>query len=180
MNLKGILSKEGSLKRLHTVISFIWHFEKGKNSSDEDHSRFCQALRVGGGCDCKGQCERFLSVLMELLNILIVVMITQKSSNLNKKKMIEKNEQRLKNMWNNTKRFYIYVIRDPEAKEKKYWGKKIFFKEILNNSKFGKKTYIQEPQVVPERINTKKSMPKHIIIKLKNKRKRNYLEIGEK
>ena len=75
----------------------------------------------------------------------------------------------LRDLWNNIKHTNIQVIGIPEE-EKKIGYEKIFEEIIAENFPNMKKeivNQVQEAQRVPYRINTKRSTPRHILIKLK-------------
>lgn len=56
MNLKGtVLSKEASHKKVTQWDFSYLTFCKRQNLTDEDQSRFSQALSIRGGCDYKGR-----------------------------------------------------------------------------------------------------------------------------
>lgn len=75
----------------------------------------------GMGCDHIGIIRR-ISVLLELFSNLVVVVSTQKPSNLNNTEGKDwgkkKEDQSLRDTWDKARKFYIHVIRDPEAKKK--------------------------------------------------------------
>ena len=89
-------------------------------------------------------------------------------------------EDSLRDIWDNIKRTNIRIKGVPEEEERKNGTKKIFEdirienfpnmgKEIVNN--------VQEAQRVPYRINPRRNMPRHILIKLSNiKYKENILK----
>ena len=78
-------------------------------------------------------------------------------------------EDSLRDLWDNIKRTNIRIIRVPEEEEKKKGSEKIFEEIIVENFlNMGKEivTQVQEVQRVPYRINTRRNMPRHILIKL--------------
>ena len=86
-----------------------------------------------------------------------------------KKKRIKRNEDNLRDLWDNGKRPNIRIIGVPEEEDKKKGHEKIF-KEIIaeNFPQVGKEivTQVQETQRVPNRINPRQNTPRHILIKL--------------
>ena len=87
----------------------------------------------------------------------------------NKEKTMKRIEDSLRDLWDNTKRTNIRIIRVPEEEERKKGTEKIFEEIIVENfPNMGKErvSQIQEAQRVPYRINPKKNTPRHILIKL--------------
>ena len=83
----------------------------------------------------------------------IIIKITQ--SEHKKEKQILKNEDNLRNIWDNVKRPNIRIIGVPEEEDKKKDLEKILEIKVENVHIFGKDiiTYVQEIQRVPNRIN---------------------------
>ena len=85
-----------------------------------------------------------------------------------KEKRIKRNEDNLRDLWDNVKRPNIRVIGVPEEDKKK--GHEKILEEIIveNFSKIGKETatQVQETRRVPKRINLRQNTPRHILIKL--------------
>ena len=84
----------------------------------------------------------------------------------NKEKRIEDN---LRDLWENIKHTNILIIEVPEEEEKKKESEKIFEEIIIKNfPDMGKEivNQVQEAQRVPYRINPKRNMKRHILIKL--------------
>ena len=82
---------------------------------------------------------------------------------------MKRNEDRLRDLWDNIKRNNIHVIGVTEGEEKEKGQEKIFEEIIVQNSpNMGKEiaTQVQEVQRVPYRINPRKNTPRHIVIKL--------------
>ena len=82
---------------------------------------------------------------------------------------IEKNEESLRELWDNVKYTNIRIIGVPEGEEREKRTEKIP-KEIIaeNFPNMGKEplTQIQEAQRVPYKINPRRNTPRHILIKL--------------
>ena len=85
-----------------------------------------------------------------------------------KGKRMKRNEDNLRDFWDNVKCPNIRIIGVPEEDKKK--GHEKILEEIIveNFLKMGKEitTQFQETQRAPNRINPKKNTPRHILIKL--------------
>ena len=78
-------------------------------------------------------------------------------------------EDSLRDFWDNIKRTNIQTIGVPEEEEKKKGTEKIFEEIIVENFPNMRKkivNQVQEAQRVPYRINPRRNMPRHILIKL--------------
>ena len=88
--------------------------------------------------------------------------------NILKEKRIKRNEDNLRDLWDNVKHPNIQIIGVPEENKKK--GHEKLLEEIIaeNFPKIGKEiaTQVQETQSVPNRINPRQNTPRHILIKL--------------
>ena len=85
-----------------------------------------------------------------------------------KEKRIKRNEDNLRDFWDNVKHLKIRIIGVPEE-DKKTDREKILGEIIVENfPKIGKEiiTQVQETQRVPKRRNPRRSTPRHKIIKL--------------
>ena len=86
----------------------------------------------------------------------------------NKEKRMKRIEDSLRDLWNNNKRTNIRIIRLQEEEKKK--GTEKIFEEIIvkNFTIMGKGivNQVKEVQRVPYRINPRRNMPRHILIKL--------------
>ena len=86
----------------------------------------------------------------------------------NKEKRMKRNEDSLRDLWDNIKRNNIHIIEVPEEEREKEHEK--IFEEIIveNFPKMGKQivTQVQEVQRVPYRINPMRNTLRHIVIKL--------------
>src|SRR5574337_967947 len=86
-----------------------------------------------------------------------------------KEKRIKRNEDNLRDLQDNIKRYNIRIIGVPEEEDKKKDHEKILEEIIVENfPKMGKEiiTQVQETQRVPNRINLRRNTPRHILIKL--------------
>ena len=82
-----------------------------------------------------------------------------------KKKKIKRNEDNLRDLWDNVKCPNIQIIGVPEEEDKQKGHEKIIEEIIVENfPKTGKEiaTQVQETQRVPNRINPRQKTPKHI------------------
>ena len=78
-------------------------------------------------------------------------------------------EDNLRDFWDNTKCTNIRIIGVPEEEEKKKGTEKVSEEIIVENfPNMGKEivTQVQEAQRVPYRINPRRNIPRHILIKL--------------
>ena len=87
----------------------------------------------------------------------------------NKEKRMKRIEESLRDLWDNIKCTNIRIIGVPEEEEKKKGTEKISEEIIVENfPNMGKEivNQVQEVQRVPYRINPRRNMPRHILIKL--------------
>ena len=87
----------------------------------------------------------------------------------NKEKRMKRNEDSLRDLWDNIKCNNIHIIGVPEGEEREKGPQKIFEEIILENfPDMGKEiaTQVQEVQRVPYRVNPRRNMTRHIVIKL--------------
>ena len=84
-----------------------------------------------------------------------------------KEKRIKRNEDNLRDLWDNVKCPNIRIIRVPEE-DKKKGHEKILEIIVENFPKMGKEivTQVQETQRIPNRINPRQNTTRHILIKL--------------
>ena len=95
----------------------------------------------------------------------------QKTANQNNKKKKEstKNEDSVSNLWDNFKHSYIHITEVPEGEEKEQEIGNIFEKIVKANfPNLGKEIdmKVQETQRVPNKVDPKRTTPRHIIIKM--------------
>ena len=96
-----------------------------------------------------------------------MVEITSKEQN--KVKRMKRTEDSLRDLWDNIKHTNIQIIGVPEEEEKKKGYEKIFEKIIVDNFPNIENDIVnkvQETQRLPYRINPRRNMPRHILIKL--------------
>ena len=87
----------------------------------------------------------------------------------NKEKRMKRNEDSLRDLWDNIKRNNIRMIGVPEGEEREKGPEKIFEEIIVENfPNMGKEiaTQVQEAQRFPGRRNPRRNTPRHIVIKL--------------
>ena len=87
----------------------------------------------------------------------------------NKEKRMKRIEDSLRDFWDNVKRNNVRIIGVPEEEEEKKGTEKLFEEIIVENlPSMGKEivNQVQEAQRVPYRINPRRNMPRHILIKL--------------
>ena len=87
----------------------------------------------------------------------------------NKEKRMKRNEDRLRDLWDNIKCTNIRIIGVPEGEEREKGPKKIFEEIMIENyPNMGKEiaTQVEEAHRVPGSINPKRNRPRHIVIKL--------------
>ena len=82
---------------------------------------------------------------------------------------MKRNEDSLRDFWDNIKCNNIHIIGVPEGEEREKGLKKISEETIVKNfPNMGKgiSTQVQEAQRVPYRINPRRNTPRHIVIKM--------------
>ena len=82
---------------------------------------------------------------------------------------MKRNEDSLRDLWDNIKHNNIRIIGAPEGEERKKGPEKIFEEIIVKNFPNMRKeiaTQVQEAQRVPYMINPRRNTPRQIIIKL--------------
>ena len=87
----------------------------------------------------------------------------------NKEKRMKRNEDSLRDLWDNIKHKNIRITGVPEGEEREKEPKKICEEIIVENfPNMGNEiaTQIQETHRVPGRINPRRNMSRHIVIKL--------------
>ena len=95
-------------------------------------------------------------------------MVEFTASEQNKEKRMKRNEDSLRDLWDNIECNNIRIIGVPEGEEREKGPEKIFEEITVENfPNMGKEiaTQVQEAQRVPYRINTRRNMLRHIVIK---------------
>ena len=106
-------------------------------------------------------------------------MVEFTASEQNKEKRMQRNEDSLRDLWDNIIHTNIHIIGVPEGEEREKVPEKIFEEIIGENFPNMRKeiaTQVQEVQRVPYRINPRRNTPRHIIIKLAKIRQRKIIE----
>ena len=107
-------------------------------------------------------------------------MVEMTSEEQNKVKRMKRTEDSLRDLWDNIKCTNIQIIGVPEEEEKKKGYKKMLEEIIVENFPNMEKeivNQVQEAPRVPNRINPRRNMPRHILIKLtKTKHKERILK----
>ena len=96
-------------------------------------------------------------------------MVEMDESERKKEKWIKRNEDNLRDLWDNVKRPNIQIIGVPEEEDKMKGHEKMLEEIIVENfPKMGEETVtqVQETQRVPNSINPRQNTPRHILIKL--------------
>ena len=103
-------------------------------------------------------------------------MVEINESERKKEKWIKRNKDNLRDLWDNVKHPNIQIIGVPEEEDKKKDPETILEEVIVENSpKMGKEiisqkkkiiSQVQETQRVPNRINPRQNIPRHILIKV--------------
>ena len=86
-----------------------------------------------------------------------------------KEKRMKRNEDSLRDLWDNIERNNIWIIGVAEGEEREKGPEKIFEEILVENfPNMGKEiaAQVQEVQRVPYRINPRRNKPRHILIKL--------------
>ena len=109
-------------------------------------------------------------------------MVEITSEEQNKVKRMKRTEDRLRDLWFNTKCTNIWIMGVPEKEEKKKGFEKIFEEIIVENFLNMEKEIVnqaQEAQRVSYRINPRRNTPRHMLIKLaKTKLKERILKVA--
>ena len=82
---------------------------------------------------------------------------------------MKRNEDSLRDLWDNIKHTNICIREVPEGEEREKGTEKIFEEIIVENfPNVGKETVtqVQEAQRVPGQVNSRRNTPRHIVIKL--------------
>ena len=87
----------------------------------------------------------------------------------NEETKIQKNEERLRNLWDNSKCSNPQIIGVPEGEEDEQEIENLFekiMKENFPNLVKEKDIQVQQAQKVPDELGPKRTTPRHIIIKM--------------
>ena len=104
-------------------------------------------------------------------------MLEMTSEEQNKVKRMKRTEDSLRDFWNHIKHINIQFIGVSEEEEKKKGYEKIFEEIIVENfPNMERKSVneVQKAQRVPYRINRRRKVPRHILIKLTKTKDKDY------
>ena len=104
-------------------------------------------------------------------------MVEITSEEQNKMKRMKRTDDNLRDLWDNINCTHIQIIGVPEEEEKKKGYEKIFEEVIVENFPNLEKeivNQVQEAQRVPYRINPRRKMLRHILIKLTKTKHKKY------
>ena len=137
--------------------------EELKNKQSETSNTITEIKNTLEGINIKiSESEESISELEDKM-----VEITAEEQN--KVKRMKRIEDRLRDLWDNIKHTNIQIIRVPEEEDKKKGYEKNFEEIIVESFPNMEKeiiSQVQEVQRVPYRINPRRIMPRHILIKL--------------
>ena len=141
-------------------------------NKDLEEVKKCQSIVNNAITEIKNTLEGTNSRITEAEDRISEVedrMVEINESERKKEKRIKRNEDNLRDLWDNIKHPNIQIIGVPEEEDKKKDHEKILEEIIVENfPKMGKEiiTQVQETQRVPNRINPRRNTPRHILIKL--------------
>ena len=143
--------------------TFNKHLEELKNKQTEMNNTITEIKNTLEGIN------RGITEAEEWIRDLEDRMVEFTAAEQNKEKRMKRNEDSLRDLWDNGKRTNILLIGFPEGKENEKGPKKIFEEIIFENfPNMGKEiaTQVQEAQRVPGKINPRRNTPRHIVIRL--------------
>ena len=141
-------------------------------NKDLEEIKKCQSIMNNAITEIKSTLEGTNSRVTEAENRISEVqdrMVEIYEADRKKEKRMKRNEDNLRDFWDNVKCPNIRIIGVSEEEDKKKGHEKILEEIIVENFlKMGKEitTQFQETQRIPNRINPKKNTPWHILIKL--------------
>ena len=137
------------------------HLEELKNKQIEVNNTITEMKNTLEGINSRiTEAEKWISDLED--RMVEFTAVEQK-----KEKRRKRNEDSLRDLWNNIKHTNIRIIGVPEGEERE--GKKILEEIIVENfPNMGKEIATQDEEVqgISERINPRRNRPRHIVIKL--------------
>ena len=166
-NLKNKM--ESQINSLETRIEKM---QERFNKDLEEKKKKSQHIMNNATNDIKNTLEGTNSKIMEAEDRISEAedrMVEINESGRKKEKRIKRNEDNLRDLWDNVKCPNIQIIRVPEEEDKKKDHEKILEEIIVENFPKMRKeviTQVQEIQRVPNRINLRPNTPRHILIKL--------------
>ena len=139
------------------------HLEELKNKRTEMNNTIAEMKNTLEGINSR------ITEAKERISDLEDRMVEFTATKQNKGKRMKRNEDSLRDLWDNIKHNNISSIGVPEGEEREKGTEKIFEKiRVENFPNMGKEidTQVQEAQRVPGKINPRRNMPRHIVIKL--------------
>ena len=172
MIVKMIKNLENKMEKMQESINK--DLEELKNKHTETNNTITEIKNTLEGINSR------ISEAEEQISELEDKMVEITSEEQNKVKRMKRTEDSLRDLWDNIKCTNIRIIGVPEEEEKKKGYEKIFEEIIVENFPNMEKeivNQVQEAQRVPYRINPRRNMPRHILIKLtKTKHKERILK----
>ena len=159
MIVKMIKSLENKMEKMQESINN--GLEEWKNKHTETNNTITEIKNLEGINSRISEAEEQISGLEDK-----IVEITSEEQN--KVKRIKRTEDSLRDLWDKIKWTNIWIIGVPEE-EKKNGYEQIFEETIVENFPNMEKeifNQVQEAQRVPYRINPRRNMPRHMLIKL--------------
>ena len=145
--------------------------EKLKNKHTETNNMITEIKSTLEGVNSR------ISEAEEQISELEDKMVEITSEEQNKVERMKRTEDSLRDLGDNIKCTNIRIIRVPEEEEKKKGYENIFEEIIVENFPNMEKeivNQVQEAQRAPQRINPKRNMPRHILIKLTKTKHKEY------
>uniref|UniRef100_A0A8C9BG70 L1 transposable element RRM domain-containing protein n=1 Tax=Phocoena sinus TaxID=42100 RepID=A0A8C9BG70_PHOSS len=139
------------------------HLEELKNKQTEMNNTITEMKNTLEGIDSR------ITEAEERISDLEDRMVEFTAMEQNKEKRMKRNEDSLRDLWDNIKCNNIRIIGVPEGGERQKGPEKVFEEIIVKNfPNMGKEiaTQVQEVQRVPGRINPRRNTLRHIVIKL--------------
>ena len=153
--------KEAKIEKMQDM--FKKDLEELKNKQTEMNNTITEMKTTLEGIDSRiTEAEEWISNLEDR-------MVEFTGVKQNKEKRMKRNEDSLRDLWDNIKSNNIRIIGVPEGEEREKGPEEIFEEIIVENfANMGKEiaTQVQEAQRVPYRIKPGRSTPRHIVIKL--------------
>ena len=161
MIVKVIKNLENRMEKMQESIKK--DLEKLRNKHTETNNKINEIKNALEGINSRiSEAEEWISELEDKM-----VEITSEEQN--KIKSMQRTEDSLRDLWDNIKSTNIWIIGAPEEEKKKKGYEENFEEIIVQNFHNMEKeidNQVQEAQRVPHRINTRRNMLRHILIKL--------------
>ena len=160
MIVQMIKKLESKMEKIQESINK--DIEELKNKHAETNNTITEIKNTLEGINSRiSEAEQQISELQDKM-----VEITSEEQN--KVKRMKRTKDSLRDLWDNIKSTNIRIIGVPEEQKKKKGYEKIFEEIIVENFPNMEKEIVnqlQEAQRVPYRINSRRNMPRHILIK---------------